>query len=96
MSQLDRGRWLSPQRGHGHKALQSKRVFPREQVIQGPAHLGSEEGQRCGFAVFVFKFGKILFARLTLPKKEHGGFGKRPASMHGADLFAGSPQSFSA
>ena len=63
-------------------------MFPREQVIHGAAQLVREHGQRLGFAVLVFEFRKIFFAGLALPKKEHGGFGKRPAQMDVADLFA--------
>jgi hypothetical protein len=38
-----------------------------------------EHGQCLGFAVFVFKFGKVLFPGLTLTDKEDRGFGKGPA-----------------
>ena len=88
MSQLDYGLCLSPQRLRSHKALQIKRLFPREHVIHGPAQLVGEHGERFGFAVFVFKFSKICFPRLALPYEEHGGFGKRPAQMDVANLFA--------
>ena len=79
MSQLDRGLCLSPQRLRSHKAIEIKRLFPREHVIHGPAQLMGEYGQRFGLTVFVFKFGKIRFSRLTLADEEHGGFGKGPA-----------------
>lgn len=39
MGQLDRGLCLSPQRLRGHKALEVKGLFPREQVVHGPAQL---------------------------------------------------------
>ena len=79
VGQLDGGLCLSPQRLRGHKALEVKRLFPREHVIHGAAQLVGEHGERFGFAVFVFEFRKILFPRLTLADEEHGGFGKRPA-----------------
>ena len=79
VSQLDGGLGLSPQRLRSHKALEIKRLFPREHVIHGPAQLMGEHGQRFGFAVFVFQFRKILFPGLTLADEEHGGFGKGPA-----------------
>ena len=63
-------------------------LFPREQVGHGPAHLVREHGQRCGFAVCVFKLGAILFPWLTLAAEEAGGFGNRPAERDGANLFA--------
>ncbi len=94
VGQLDGGLRLSPQRLRGHKALQIKRLFPREHVIHGAAQLVGEHGERFGFAVFVFECGKILFPRLTLADKQHGGFGKSPAKMDVANLFARSPQSF--
>ena len=94
MGQLGGGLRLSPQRLRGDKALEVKRLFPREHVIHGPAQLVGEHGQRFGFAVFVFEFGKILFPRLTLADEEDGGFGKGPAQMHVADLFARGAQSF--
>ena len=79
VGQLDGGLRLSPQRLRGDKALEVKRLFPREHVVHGPAQLVSEHGQRFGFAVFVFEFSKVLFARLTLADEEDRGFGKRPA-----------------
>ena len=88
VGQLDRGLRLSPQRLRGHKALEIKRLFPREHVIHGAAQLVGEHGERFGFAVFVFEFRKILFPGLTLADEEDGGFGKGPAQMHVADLFA--------
>ena len=94
IGQLGHELCLSPQRLRGDKALQIKRLFSREHVIHGAAQLVGEYGQRCGFAVVVFQCGKILFPGLTLTDEKHGGFRKRPASMAGANLFAGSPQSF--
>ena len=70
---------LSPQGLRGHKALEVKRLFPREHVIHGAPQLVGEYGEGFGFAVFVFEFRELLFARLTLADEEHGGFGKRPA-----------------
>src|SRR6185369_4163767 len=90
------GLWLSPQGLRGHKALKIKRVFPREHVIHGATQLMRKYRERFGFAVFVFEFGKVRFPRLTLADEEHGGFGKSPAEMDVADLFAGSPQAFPA
>jgi hypothetical protein len=78
MSQLGGGLCLSPQRLRGHKALQIKRLCPREHVIHGAAQLVGEYGQRFGFAVFVFECGKIFFPGLTLADEKHGGFRKRP------------------
>ena len=89
VGQLDHGLRLSPQRLRGHKALEIKGLFPREQVIHGAPQLRCKYRERFGFAVFVFEFGKIRFPRLTLADEEHGGFGKRPAEMDVADLFAG-------
>src|SRR5215207_6860833 len=86
MSQLDRGLCLSPQRLRGHKALEVKRLFPREHVIHSPAQLMGEDGQRFGFAVFVFEFGKVRFSWVALPDKEDRRFRKRPAEMDVADL----------
>ena len=54
-------------------------MFPREHEIHGTTQLMREYGERFGFAMFVFEFGEILFPGLTLPNKEDGGFGKRPA-----------------
>ena len=83
---------VSPLSGYAvTKRCRSNALFPREQVIHSPAQLVAEYGQRCGFAVLVFEGGKIVFSRLALPEKEHGGFGKRPAQMDVADLFAGRP-----
>ena len=79
MGQLDRGLHLSPQWLRGHKALEIKHLFPREHIIHGAAQFVGEHGQRFGFAMFAFQFGKLFLARLTLANKEHGGFGKRPA-----------------
>ena len=76
--QLDGRLGLSPQRLRRDKALEVKRLFPRKHVIHGAPQLMGEHGQRFGFAVFVFQFGKIFFPRLTLADEQHGGFGKRP------------------
>ena len=57
-------------------------------VVHGASELVREYRERFGFAVFVFQFRKIFFPRLTLPDEEDRGFGKRPAQMHVADLFA--------
>ena len=67
VGQLDRRLGLSPQRLRGDKALQIKPLFPREQVIHGPAQLVGEDRERFGFAVLVFKCGEIRLPRLTLP-----------------------------
>jgi hypothetical protein len=45
MSQLDRGLCLSPQWLRGHKAIEIKRLFPREHVIHGSTQLMGERGQ---------------------------------------------------
>ena len=76
--QLDGRLRLSPQRLRGDKALESKRLFPREHVVHGAAQLVGEYRQRFGFAMFVFKLGEILFPRLALPNEEDRGFRKRP------------------
>ena len=68
--------------------MEIKRLFPREHVIHGAAQLVGENSQRFSFAVFVFEFGEIFFARLTLPDKEDRRFGKRLAQMDVANLFA--------
>ena len=91
VGQLDHGLSLSPQRLRRNKTLEVKRLFPREQVIHGTAQLVGEHGQRLGFAVLVFEGGNIRFSGLALPNKEYGGFRKRPAEMHIANLFAGRP-----
>ena len=79
MSQLDHGLCLSPQRLRSHKAVEIKRLFPREHVIHGPAQFVGEDGQRFGFAVFVFESSKIFFPGLTLAEEEDSGFGTGPA-----------------
>jgi hypothetical protein len=79
MSQLGDGLCLSPQRLRGHKAVEIKRLFPREHVVHGPAQFVGKYGERFGFAMFVFEFHEILFPGLTLPNKEDRGFGKGPA-----------------
>jgi len=57
---------LSPQRLRGDKALEIKRLFPREHVVHGPAQLVGEYGERFRFAVFMFQFRKILPAGLVV------------------------------
>ncbi len=94
MSRLDRGLGLSPQRLRGHKGLEVKGLFPREQVVHGLAQLMGEHGERLGFAVCVFEFHRVCFPGLALPNKEDRGFGKGPAQMLVVDLFARRPQSF--
>ena len=59
-----------------------------EHVIHSAPQLMREHREGLGFAVFVFQFRKIFLPRLTLANKEDGGFGKGPAQMHIADLFA--------
>jgi len=66
VGQLDRGLCLSPQRLRSHKALEVKRLFPRKHVVHGAAELVREYRERFGFAVFVFQFRKIFFARLIM------------------------------
>ena len=63
----------------GHKAREVKCLFPREQVVHGPAQLVGEHGQRCGFAGFTFEFREVRFSRLALADEEDRRFGKRPA-----------------
>ena len=92
MRQLGRGLALSPQGLRSHKALQIKRLVPREQVIHGAAQLMREDGQGFGLTVFVFKCGKGCLPRLTLTNEEHGGFGKGPTQMDIANLSAGGSQ----
>ena len=48
------GLHFSPQGLRSDKAIEIKRVFPREHVVHRPAQLVREYGQRFGFAVFVF------------------------------------------
>jgi hypothetical protein len=67
IGQLDDRLRLSPQRLRGHKAMQIKGLFPREQVVHGAAELVRQHGERFGFAVFTFPFGKVLLARLVVP-----------------------------
>ena len=69
-------------------------MFARKPVGHGAAQLVGEDRQRCGFAVLVFKCGKIRFPGLTLADKEDGGFGQRPASVDVADFLARGAQSF--
>ena len=94
VGQLDRRLRLSPQRLRGNKALEVKRLFPREHVIHGARELVSEDREGFGFAVFVFEFREILFPQLVLPSDEDRGFGKGPAQMTVADLFSGGPEPF--
>ena len=78
-SQLDGRLGLSPQRFRGDKALQIKRLFPREHVVHGPPQFVGEHSQGFGFAMFVFEFRKIFLSRLTLADKEDRRIGKGPA-----------------
>ena len=94
VGQLDDGLRLSPQRLREDKTLEVKRLFSREHVVHGPAQLMSEHGQRFGFAVFGFEFSEVRLPRLTLAEEKHGRFGKRPASVDIADLFARRAQPF--
>jgi hypothetical protein len=66
VGQFDGRLGLSPQGLCSDKALESKRLRPRQQVIHGPRQLMGEHGQRCGFAVLVVECGKILLAQLVL------------------------------
>jgi hypothetical protein len=66
VGQLDGGLRLSPQRLRGDKALEVKHLFPREHVVHRTAQLVCEYGERFGFAMFVFEFRKIFFARLIV------------------------------
>jgi hypothetical protein len=88
VGQLDHGLCLSPQRLRRDKASEIKHVFPRKPGVHGAAELVREYGERCGFAMFVFEFREIRFARLALPDEEHGRFGKRPAEMDIANFLA--------
>ena len=92
VGQLDGRLRLSPQRLRGHKALQVKRLFPRKHVVHGPRQFLRQHGERFGFAVFVFQFRKVRFARLIVTQEQGGGFRKRPAQMDVANLFAGGAQ----
>lgn len=67
VGQLDRGLRLSPQGLRGDKALEIKRLFPRQHVIHGARQLLRQHGERFGFAVLMFEFGKVRFARLIVP-----------------------------
>ena len=88
VGQLDRGLHLSPQRLRSHKALEIKRLFPREHVIHGSPQLVREYRERFGFAVVLFQLRKILLARLIGAQEQDRRFRKRPAQVHVADLFA--------
>ena len=79
VGQLDGRLRLSPQGLRGDEALEIKRLFPRQHVVHGSAQLVREYGQRFGFAVFVFQFRKVRFARLIVTQEQGGGFRKRPA-----------------
>jgi hypothetical protein len=79
VSQLGGGLGLSPQRLRGHKAVEIKRLCPREQVIHGAPQLMREHGERFRFAVCVFEFAELFFAGVTRAKEEDCGFRKRPA-----------------
>ena len=89
MSQVGYRLPLSPQRVRRHKALESKRVFPREHVIHSPTQFVREDRERFSLAVLVFQFREIVFPRVTLTDEQHGGFGKGPPSMPVAHLVAG-------
>ena len=86
IGQLDRGLWLSPQRLRGSKAVEVKRLFPREHVVHRTAQLVREYGERLRFAMFVFQFREVLFAGLIVAQEQDRRFRKRPAQMHVADL----------
>ena len=88
MGQLDHGLCLSPQRLRRDKASEIKHVFPRKPGVHGAAELVREYGERFGFAMFVFEFREIRFARLALPDEENRRFGKRPAEMDMANFLA--------
>src|SRR5262249_39223973 len=47
-SQLGSGLCLSPQRLRGDKAIEVKRLFPREHAVHSPTQLMREHGQRFG------------------------------------------------
>ena len=66
VGQLDRRLRLSPQRLRSHKAIEIKRLCPREHVVHRTAQLVREHGERFGFAVFVCQFRKIFFAGLIV------------------------------
>ena len=88
MSQLGHRLSLSPQRLRSHKALEIKRVFPREHVIHSPAQLMGEHGQGFSLAVLVCPCGEIFFAGLTLAEEAAGRFGKGSKSKLGAGSVA--------
>jgi hypothetical protein len=67
VGQLDGGLPLSPQRLRSDKTLEVKRVFPRAQVIPGPAQLVREYRERFSVVVLVFSFRTIFFAGLIMP-----------------------------
>ena len=58
---------LSPQRLRGNKALEVKRLFPREHVIHSACELVPEYRQSLGFAMFLCQFRKIFLAEVILP-----------------------------
>ena len=89
VGQLGSRRRLSPQRLRGNKPLAVKRLFPREQVIQGTRELMPEDGEGFGCAVFVVEFQEIRFPQLVLPSEEDRGFGKGPTQLAVANLFPG-------
>ena len=74
VGQLDGGLRLSPQGLRSHKAIEIKRVFPREHVIHRSAQLVREYRERLRFAVFVFEFRKILDS-CVLPRWEERSHG---------------------
>lgn len=66
VGQLGGRLYLSPQRLRRNKALEVKRLFPREHVIHGTRKLVPEDCQGFGFAVFVFQFRKVFLAGLIV------------------------------
>ena len=58
---------LSSQWLRRNKALEVKRLFPREHLIHGARELMPEDGEGFRFAMFVFEFREIRFPQLVLP-----------------------------
>jgi hypothetical protein len=67
VGQLGGRLYLSPQRLRRDKALEVKRLFPREHVVHGARQLVAEDRQGFGFAVCVFEFRKIFLTKMILP-----------------------------
>ena len=67
VGQLGGRLYLSPQRLRRNKALEVKRLFPREHVVHGACKLVAENRQGFSFAVFVFQFRKIFLTKMILP-----------------------------